>query len=197
MPNFLRVFLEYCFVLGFLRFCFGYFFLTLEVLSPQCRTSSESFSSTFSSSVSSDFVLGIFFLALVIFASNLVSQYRFAPLFRLEPSCLKSLLRTIDESYQICKNFFDGVFSFPCIFVRKSLQKLSYSSDSFSLESPAALCRASFLGAVYEDEKKSGAQSALDPNVGEINALGNVKLHDDKADPLAAAAGDDYVVAGG
>ena len=51
------------------------------------------------------------------FASNLVSQYQFALLSRLEPSCLKSLLRTIDESYQNCKNFFDGVFSFPCIFV--------------------------------------------------------------------------------
>ena len=130
------------------------------------------------------------------FASNLVSQYQFAPLSRLEPSCLKSLLRTIDESYQNCKNFFDGVFSFPCIFVRKSLQKLSYSLDSFFLESPAALCRASFLGAVYEDEKESDAQPALGPNIGENNALDDVKLHDDKAGPDAAAAGDDYIVAG-
>ena len=123
----------------------------------------------------------------MIFASNLVSQYRFAPLFRLEPSCLKSLLRTIDESYQICKNFFDGAFSFPCIFFRKSLQKLLYSSDSFFLES--------FSGAVYEDGNMFGPQSALNPNAGGINALDNVKPHDDLDDSPIAAADDVYDVA--
>ena len=121
------------------------------------------------------------------FASNLVSQYQFALLSRLEPSCLKSLLRTIDESYQICKNFFDGAFSFPCIFFRKSLQKLLYSSDSFFLES--------FPGAVYEDRNMFGPQSALGPNAGEIIALDNVKPHNDRDDTPTAAAGDVYYAA--
>ena len=88
---------------------------------------------------------------------------------------------------KICKDFFDGVFSFPCIFIRKSLQKLLYSSDSFFLES--------FPGAVYEDRKKFGPQSALDPNAGEIIALDNVKPHNDRDDSPIAAAGDIYYVA--
>ena len=88
---------------------------------------------------------------------------------------------------KICKNFFDGVFSFPCIFIRKSLQKLLYSSDSFFLES--------FSGAVYEDGNMFGPQSTLNPNAGEIITLDNVKPYDDLDDSPIAAADDVYDVA--
>ena len=69
------------------------------------------------------------------------------------------------------------------------------SSDSFSLESPAASCRTSFLGVVYEDKKKSDAHPALDPNIVENESLDNVELHDGQAGPDTAAAGVVYVAA--
>ena len=103
----------------------------------------------------------------------------------------------VDESYQIVE--------FPrwCLQppdVRKPLPKSScfslVSSDSFSLESPAGLCRISFLGVVHEDEKESGARSALGPNVRENEVPDDVERHDDRQGPGADAAGGVHVVAG-
>ena len=62
-----------------------------------------------------------------------------------------------------------------------------YSSGSFFLES--------FSGAVYEDGNMFGPQSALNPNVGGIDALDNVKPLGDLDDSPIAAADDVYDVA--